>query len=146
MNTRGNQLARVLPGPRDGSYALVPMLALVALAVLAGCAGRPSAGRIDVGSYAFVGGEFVGQIERPIAAVRKDAEVAMLARGIVSPSSRGSGDLARLEGDDARGRRVIVRLRALGSATRVTISIGTIGDESDSATLFKAISEASAVP
>lgn len=70
----------------------------------------------------------------------------MLARGIVSPSRRGSGDLARLEGDDANGRRVVVRLRAAGSATRVTISIGTTGDESDSASLFKAISDRAAVP
>ncbi|MGD9689027.1 MAG: DUF3568 family protein [Phycisphaerales bacterium] len=109
---------------------------------LSGCASRSSP-RIDIGSYAFVSGEFVGELDRAMADAREDARDAMGASGLLEIAERRTRDGWVLAGNDERGRRVLVRVvrGVAAERTRVAISIGTIGDEEASAELFRRIRE-----
>lgn len=111
------------------------VLVLLATGPGAGCASsRPDV--VDVGTYAFVGGEFSGMVKGPPERVTKAAGEVLTAQG-------GAGVVARWRDDrgEARaevgGKPVVIRVRKEGeSASRVSIRVGTLGDESRSTALF----------
>ncbi len=123
---------------------IAPALAAVTLLALAACQTRPSA-RIDVGSYAFVSGEFMGRIDARLDVARGAVEQALRESGwqhLAVQAGQGSilvrADEPRDDGAEA-ARRIEVRLRNEPKSVRVTIAIGTVGDERRSAELFQRI-------
>jgi hypothetical protein len=123
------------------------IVAAAAALVSGGCgsAGRPWP---NVGTYTFLSGEFCGSIAAPLDKVVPAAEAALRDRGVAA-RLRGDAKVATLRGKDGAGRDVLVRIRAEGApgqaASRaqcwLCIVIGTVGDEGESAAVFRAIRE-----
>ncbi len=131
--------------------AFRPIVSIIAIvlpliAFTPGCSGPRGSVPLGVGSYAFVSGEFTATATGTLDAMAERAVDALKVRATeVSSRRRGvpGGSTTRVDvrGKLPDGRDALIRLSPLPEPgqVRVSIRIGPLGDEAESARLLEAL-------